>query len=224
MPELTLSHGIYLILGLVSLIFFYKSWQRRKSYRFGFSLFAGFICVALGIGVGYFDYSNQRTEAQITQAIQGYISEGGLSFQCVNEINDFFKAPSGDTEVVWNEGRNILAKSTSCSQIKKYLKSDSKGQVPDKQITAVHLLNRAVMSATMTTDPAQAECFAMQYDDALAIALGATVPEAVHLRLKYYTDYYPNVRAKYESGECRVGGAFAINGLERPFFAKIERK
>jgi hypothetical protein len=93
----------------------------------------------------------------------------------------------------------------TCAALFSYLRSD-KASPSIEQTTAVHVLTHESVHLTGQGNEALTECEAMQRDEAVARALGATVPQARALAETYAVAVYPQLDSRYRTPDCRSGG------------------
>lgn len=224
MPEVSISLAIYLIIGVVTLLMIYKTWQNRKSYKFGIYVLSVVGCVALAGAFGTFEFLGIQKEKRIETAVERYTGKD-WSVSCENQMNEFFKAPTADTEQVWVEDNIIKSRMTTCNNINDYIQLQDKDKFDSSQVFAVHWLNRAVIMKVMThggSDKSAAECYAMQNDHILAQSMGATLQQGLDFREYYHKNMFPNVRQEWASPECRGNGPYDLTNMENPLFGVKE--
>ena len=85
------------------------------------------------------------------------------------------------------------------------------GHPTEAQIIAVHIVAHETMHINGITSEAVAECQAVQLNNQVAEALGATPAQARELQRRYYADVYPRQRGAYFSSECVEGGELDIS-------------
>lgn len=97
-----------------------------------------------------------------------------------------------------------LVKYDPCRDVAAWLGSGSGPATPD-QVVAVHVLTHETMHMLGETDEAKTECLAVQRDQAMARALGASAEDAAALARRYWTIVYPQMPDDYRSSRCGPG-------------------
>jgi hypothetical protein len=97
-----------------------------------------------------------------------------------------------------------LVKYDPCGDVASWLGSGSGAATPD-QVVAVHVLTHETMHMLGETDEAKTECLAVQRDQAMARALGASPQAAAALARRYWTVVYPRMPDDYRSSQCGPG-------------------
>ena len=92
-----------------------------------------------------------------------------------------------------------------CKQLRHYL-GGSRDNPSRDEVIAVHVLTHESMHMRGETSEAVAECEAVQYDQAMAAALGATPRQARRLAVRYWITVYPDMPEGYFSADCRPEG------------------
>jgi hypothetical protein len=99
-----------------------------------------------------------------------------------------------------------LIKRGPCHALRAYLHSDQ--HTPsDDEVIAVHVLTHESMHMRGITNEAQAECAAVQRDEATAQLLGADAAEARQLARRYWLNDYPLMSDDYRTNACAPGGS-----------------
>lgn len=97
-----------------------------------------------------------------------------------------------------------LVKFEPCGDVAAWLASGS-GRATPEQVVAVHVLTHETMHMLGETDEAKTECLAVQRDQAMAQALGASPQDAAALARRYWTIVYPQMPDDYRSTRCGPG-------------------
>jgi hypothetical protein len=101
--------------------------------------------------------------------------------------------------------RRAVVKWEQCRDLSSWLRSP-RGDADPAQLIAVHVVTHEAMHMAGILDEAKAECAAVQRDQVMAQALGATAVDAATLARRYWIGVYPRMPDGYRSGECGPGG------------------
>jgi len=104
----------------------------------------------------------------------------------------------------------------TCSDLGAWMGSDHTRATID-QVVAVHVLTHEAMHMAGLRDEAAAECAAVQRDVRTARLLGAALPQARLLAVRYWTEVYPRLSEDYRTASCASGGALDEHLADPPW-------
>ncbi len=97
--------------------------------------------------------------------------------------------------------RKTLIKREQCCDLSAYLRSDKESPTTE-QIVAVHTLTHEAIHMSGVTNEAETECIAVQRDEDMARALGASPEAATRLAETYWETQYPHLTIEYRKADC----------------------
>ena len=97
--------------------------------------------------------------------------------------------------------RKTLIKREQCRDLSAYLRSD-KESPSTEQVVAVHTLTHEAIHMSGVTNEAETECIAVQRDEDMARALGASPEAATRLAETYWETQYPHLTTEYRKADC----------------------
>jgi hypothetical protein len=100
----------------------------------------------------------------------------------------------------------------ACSDLSDWM-GDHRGDAPQNQVVAVHVLTHEAMHLAGERNEARAECAAVQRDARTAALLGATPAQARAVAWRYWRIDYPTLPDDYRTADCAPGAALD-EGLE----------
>lgn len=182
------------------------------NHRIGVVVFA-----ILAILTGFFEAEQQSRQRVATEVLSDIVGRKGVEVHCQRFTSALFDAQIGTLGYVsYDEPDVVLLKRDTCDDLWSYIHSDKENPTLD-QITAVHILTHEAMHVEGWWAESVAECYAIQYDAATALLLGATEEQALALQKNYYENFYPNMPGAYTSRQCTDGGEMDLNLEEDRF-------
>lgn len=185
------------------------AWYRRDRTAFTWILIAATAAV-LG-WQGWLEYRWQSNEARYANAVSSIAPTAVIHCQRFSEALIYARGELGYVPYSPDGTPTTTATLTyeTCGRLRDWVDSDKTAPTIE-QITAVHILSHEAQHVAGHTSEADAECYAIQADAAVAAALGATPTQAAALADTYYTDVYPRVRDGYRSPDCVPDGALDL--------------
>jgi len=163
--------------------------------------------VGLGLTSGTMAWQSAKLEDRLAEVAARVADRPGVVVDCKNLLQELLQEKPGQ---VWFNADGTPSNTAElsweiCDDIDAWLDGGS-GTPTDEQVIAVHVLTHEAVHLGGIRDEAQTECLAMQYDAAVAEALGADPITARALAERYATAFYPRMRGDYRHYNCAEGG------------------
>lgn len=158
---------------------------------------------------GFFAWRTWALERDLTEAIRELTGNREIDVECQGVFRELRLDDNlGEVAFDGNGGLETTARlrGSVCSQLRSWMSSDKSNPTRD-QVIAVHVLSHEAVHAIGVTDEARTECLAMQFDERLALLLGASGPQARALADRYWREVFPRMPPAYRGVECVPGGA-----------------
>ena len=168
----------------------------------------GMLVVLLAVG-GFTEYRWRAGEHRYTTATQELLHRADTHVECESMSHAMVNVWNRAGWVAWTPDGSRPRRADlvwgTCRALGKWERSGKTATDLD-QVIAVHVLTHEAMHLAGHYGEAEAECFAMQNDSAMAQLLGATRTNADALAVSYWTNVYPRMRSDYVTGDCVASG------------------
>ena len=199
------------ILAGMSMVAWKRVITRRDEFGGrGFRAWAAILVSVLALTAGGFEFAHHQRQELATKAIGVLSDVDGASADCERFSEELFNASQFQGFVYYDGSHVAHLRREVCHNLWDYAHG-GQGHPTEAQIIAVHIVAHETMHINGITSEAVAECQAVQLNNQVAEALGATPAQARELQRRYYADVYPRQRGAYFSSECVEGGELDIS-------------
>ncbi len=193
-------------IGIVVLVGLQAAGRGRRPVSIG-------LLVVLAAASGFFWWRGRALESELTTAVRALTGDAAIHVECQGFWREF-RLDNNLGEVAFDGAGGLSKKAelrgSVCSELRGWLGSDKSNPSRD-QLIAVHVLSHEAMHALGTADEARTECLAMQFDERLALLLGASPDQARELADRYWREVFPRMPNQYRGVECRPDGGLDLS-------------
>lgn len=207
--------GVLTVVTAILVVMSLVAWKRVVTGRYefdgrGFRAWAAILVTILALTAGGFEFAHHQRQDLATKAIGVLSDVDGATANCERFSEELFNASQFQGFVYFDGSHVAHLRREVCHNLWDYAHG-GQGHPTEAQIIAVHIVAHETQHINGVTSEAVAECQAVQLENQVAEALGATPAQARKLQSLYYADVYPRQQGEYFSDECIEGGELDIN-------------
>lgn len=201
---MNVSFWVFLVFGGAACFF---GWRHVTSQ--GWHGFAIPLCALIALTGLYLGYRKWSLESKLNAVVAELSGVPNGSVACRNAMQEMiFSTNAGwvNVDEHGNMSNQTVLTRDICNDLRGYLDS-AKVSPSAGQVLAVHVLTHESMHIAGERNEARTECQAIQRNAKTAELLGAAPDAAQALAREYWESFYPRMRDRYRTSECRAGGS-----------------